>query len=84
MTIDEMEHVVNRYASDLHVLRIDLVTGKTVVAILVLTIDYEELRKFNLWRFIRITDILKWKNSEDISLTEVLDGEVVKEISTLI
>jgi len=84
MTTDEMERFVNRYAEDLHVLTMDLVTGESLIGILVRTTDYEDLRKFNLWCFIESPDILRWKNSGEISLTQVLDGEVIEQITTLI
>ena len=84
MTIDEIDSFVKRYAKELGVLRITLYNGKILIAILVHSRHYEDMRAFNVWPFIRVADAVKWRNTGDITLCEVIDGEIVADITTLI
>jgi len=63
--------------------KIGLNTNESVVGYFVQANDYEELKAKNIWRVVKIPNILKWKATSNPEHSELLNGDLIVSISVV-
>jgi len=68
------------YSAD-RLFKIDLTTNSYVIGAFIKADDYDELKSKNIWRVIKSSDLIKWKSSHNLELTELINGDLINDIS---
>ena len=63
--------------------KIELTTNGYVIGAFIKAHDYDELKSNNIWRVISNTNLIKWKSSKNLELTELLNGSLIKDITAI-
>jgi len=75
--------VVELYADFDKSFKIDLVSDEYIIGSFTRADDYEELKSKDMWRVIKDANFIKWRSTQNLELTELLNGALIKNISII-
>lgn len=82
MTADRIASLVEQwlYIPD-KTFKVDLNTNEYVIATFIKAYDYEELKAKNVWRIIKSAELIKWRSTGNLELSELINGALIKDIT---
>ena len=80
MTIDQIERFIGKEPDGHSKIALK---ARNVEGIFIKAPDFEELKKKNFWRIVSISKVLEYRQSKDISLSRIFNGQEFLKLASL-
>jgi hypothetical protein len=83
MTAEDIMLIIEIHNPQAAFLKFDLHPLCPVFGIVAVGPDYKLLKMLNVWRVVKQSDIITWYQTHDLELTELINGELIMNISVI-